>query len=177
MAIIGRRPLVGSKLKYMHETEHRGHGTVAIYSYGPCGEHEALVREAKSLMRQRFGVTGAVSSGGISGWPHDEHEREADYNRRTVETQTIFCIHAVAGRNRPKLKACPSAKADWHLIYDVNGGRAYAYFTGPLEDEAVWREFLSEHFGETVTYARVEAVPDGLYWFLADSSPVAEWEI
>lgn len=86
-----REPLEGKDLKYRHEAEYRGHGVVAIYSYGPCRDHTALVREAKKVMHREFGRgASAVSSGGISGWPEDEHRTEPDYNNRTVETQTIF---------------------------------------------------------------------------------------
>lgn len=174
-------PVPGAR--YRHLYEHRGHGTVAIYSYGPAGEHDELVKEAKRVMRSRFGVTGAVSSGGCSGWPVDEYHAAADWKRRTEETQTIFSIHAVGGTFRQKLRQVPEAKADWLLEYTLNEGREFVadtpvkfFFSGPLEKEEVWQELVGEWTSwNPVIRARVTPTPQGLYWFLADDDPVAEW--
>jgi hypothetical protein len=82
-----RTPLEG-KFTYRHEAEYRGHGIVAIYSYGPADEHTALVREAAKVMRSEYGTRSAVSSGGISGWLGEAKGGSAD--TRVCETQTIF---------------------------------------------------------------------------------------
>lgn len=179
----------GRNWKFNHEFEHRGNGIVAIYSYGPVSHHSQLVREAKRVMRDRFGVSDAVSSGGISGWPQDGGSRED----RTVETQTVFCIHAVGGPNRPKLKEIAPSAADWHMAYIVDieqeylgDGEANRYFTGPLEDEETWRELVDRSVCEVleddypeadkaeVLELKVRATPHGAYWFLNDGDPVVE---
>lgn len=172
-----RTPLTGSRLKYRHEFEHRGHGIVAIYSYGPAGEHDALVKSATQLMRQRFGVTGALSSGGISGYPENRPTPDPDWMTAICETQTIFCIDAVGGPNRPKLKACPPAKADWVLECQTDTEDEFtepAYFTGPLENGNVWREIAAGVAGAGVRIMRAEvtAPSGGRYWFLADEGPI-----
>lgn len=183
--IHGRTEVTLSKgrTKYRHQFEHRGSGIVAIYSYGRSGDHGAIVREAGRIMRDRFGVSGAVSSGGISGWPKDAHKGSADYNDRTVETQTIFCIHAVGGPNRPKLKQVAPGQADWHLNYTLDNGQPYladgdvdAYFTGPLEDEEFWTGKILEwtEGGGEIVELTVRALAQGRYWFLADGDPVVE---
>lgn len=187
--IVGRKDigLSKGKAKYRHQFEHRGGGIVAIYSYGRSGDHDKIVREAKAIMRGRFGVSGAVSSGGISGWPKDGYENAADYNDRTVETQTIFCIHAVSGKNRPRLKQAPPAKADWHLNYRLDwDGQDYAadgdvdvYLTGPLEDdEETWIEKINEWCGDSpvvIEEITVRALSQGVYWFLHDGDPIIEY--
>lgn len=181
----------GKPWKYEHEFEHRGSGIVAIYSYGPAGEHEALVREAARVMRDRFGVSGAVSSGGCSGGGHyakaDGTASNPDWRKHTEETQTIFCIDAVAGKNRPRIKQCAPSQADWHLNYRLDwDGQDYAadgdvdvYLTGPLEDETdFWTEKIQEWCGDSVVEIEeitLRAVQQGRYWFLADGDPVVEY--
>lgn len=179
----------GKNWTFNHEFEHRGSGIVAIYSYGPVGKHDALVAEAKRVMRDRFGVTGAVSSGGISGWPQDGGSRDD----RTVETQTIFCIDAVAGPNRKKPKQTAPASADWHVGFIVDVGQDYLgdgeanlYFTGPLLDADEWQEVVDRLVCEgaleennradkaTVLELKVRALSQGRYWFLADGDPIVE---
>jgi hypothetical protein len=174
-----RRSLVSQGLKYRHEFEHRTSGIVAIYSYGPSGHHTALVRESLKIMRDRFGVKGATTYGGISGWPQDGSQTYADYNLRTVETQTIFCIDAVSGPNRPKLRLAPPAKADWFLSLTTRtGGRVDGHFAGPLETEETWRDVAAEELSGTqvITEATVRALLSGRYWFLADEDAVAHWK-
>lgn len=178
--------------KYRHEWEHRGHGIVAIYSYGPCGELSAISREAQRLMRSRFDVGYAVTSGGISDWPADEYHAAVNYNRRTIETQTIFCVDAISGPNRRKIKASSPSKADWHVSYVADVGQDYLgdgevnlYFTGPLEGEETWQATVETLLGEaladepgpgraTVRDLKVQAVQQGRYWFLADLDPVVD---
>jgi hypothetical protein len=181
----------GKRWTYEHEFEHRGSGIVAIYSYGPVGEHDKLVAEAKRVMRDKFGVSGAVSSGGISGWPEDGSTGES----RTVETQTIFCIDAVAGPNRKKPKQIAPASADWHVAYIVDVGQDYLgdgevnmYFTGPFLDPEEWQELVDKLVCEgaleeaptadraTVLELKVSALSQGRYWFLSGGDPVAEVE-
>jgi hypothetical protein len=183
----------GKPFKYEHEAEHRGSGIVAIYSYGPAREHDALVAEAKRAMHDRFGVSGAVTSGGISGWPDRRPTPDPNWQTATVETQTIFCIDAVGGPNRPKMKEVSASGADWHAAYVVDVGQAYLghgevnrYFTGALEDEDDWRERLDKDVCEAladdapeadtaaVLELKVRAVPQGRYWFLADGDPIVE---
>lgn len=182
----------GRPWKYHHEFEHRGGGIVAIYSYGPAGEHDRLVTESRRVMRDRFGVSGAVSSGGVSGYP--ENRPVSDHNWRSAigETQTIFCIHAVGGPNRPKLKEVSAHRADWHLSYTVDvrqdylgDGEVNRYFTGPLEDEDTWRELVDRSVcealgpqdpGARVLELTVRATPQGAYWFLNDGDPVVSIE-
>lgn len=182
--IAGRTDVTVKGAKYRHQFEHRGFGIVAIYSYGRSGDHDRIVREAARIMRASFGVSGAVTSGGISDWPKDGNEGAADYNDRTVETQTIFNIDAVGGPNRPKLKTVPPSRADWHLNYVLDAGQAHLgdgdvneYFTGALEDEDTWRAKVEEMTGgdgEAVE-AKVRALSQGRYWFLAGGDPVVEW--
>lgn len=179
---------------FRHAAEHRGYGIVAIYSYGPAGEHDSLVRSAAQIMRKRFGVSGASSSGGISGWPHDEY-RNGPVDGRTVETQTIFSIDAHGGPNRRKPRQTSSRSADWHVAYIVDVGQAYLgdgevnlYFTGPFLDEDEWQELVDKLVCEgaleeaptadkaTVLELKVSALSQGRYWFLADGDPVAEVE-
>lgn len=181
----------GKPWKYEHEFEHRGSGIVAIYSYGPAGEHKALVREAKTVMRNRFGVSGAVSSGGCSGGGH-----YAKPELRIVETQTIFSIHAHSGPNRPKPKQASPSGADWHVRYIVDVGQDYLgdgetdlYYTGPLLDAEEWQELVDRMVCDglseaeqrrvnraTVLELKVSALPQGAYWFLADDGPLVEIE-
>jgi len=175
----------GKAWKYVHYAEHRGHGIVAIYSYGPSREHGALVREAQRVMNNRFGVSWAVSSGGISGWPKDGHENAADYRDRTVETQTIFDIDAVGGPNRSKIKQTAPASADWHLNYLLGrddyaaDGNMDVYLTGPLENEPeFWIEKINEWCGDSVVEIEeitVRALSQGRYWFLHDGDPIVEY--
>lgn len=184
--IVGRIPLrrtsKGRRLKYRHDAEHRGYGIVAIYSYGPVGEHEQVVREAARVMRDRFGVDGATTSGGISDWPQDEHRDPANPNNATIETQTIFSIDAHGGPHRRRTKQCAPSGADWHLNYLLDNGADYAadadvdvYFTGPLLDGEEWAEKIAEWTENTpVERFRVRALAQGRYWFLADGDPVAE---
>ena len=185
----------GGKQKYHHEFEHRGHGIVAIYSYGPAGEHDALVRSSRAMMRKHFGVSGAVSSGGVSGYPQARPTPDPDWRTAICETQTIFCIHAVSGPNRPKPKQVSPASADWHVGYIVDVGQDYLgdgevnmYFTGPLLDEEEWQEIVDKLVCEgaldgrdsadkaTVLELKVSALQQGSYWFLSDDGPVAEVE-
>jgi hypothetical protein len=191
----GRTPVrqqpKGGKWKYHHEFEHRGSGIVAIYSYGPVGEHDALVAEAKRVMRARFGVSGAVGSGGISGWPQDDQPELREL--RIVETQTIFCIDAVGGPNRKKPREVAPSVADWHVGYIVDVGQDYLghgevnlYFTGPLLDEDEWRELVDRLVCEgaleaaptedraTVLELKVSALSQGRYWFLSDDGPLVD---
>lgn len=187
----GRRLLAaaGGRQKYHHEFEHRGHGIVAIYSYGPAGEHEALVRSSRAMMRKHFGVSGAVSSGGVSGYPENRPTPDYDWQSAICETQTIFCIDAVGGPNRPRVREVAPAKADWHVAYVVDRGQSYLgdgevnrYFTGPLEDAEIWEEkirgdicdALGRDRQATVLELKVRALSQGRYWFLADGDPVAE---
>lgn len=179
--------------KYHHEFEHRGSGIVAIYSYGPAGEHDALVRSSRAMMRKHFGVSGAVSSGGVSGYPEHRKTPDPDWRTAICETQTIFCIDAVGGPNRPRMKEVSASEADWHVAYVVDVDQAYLgdgemnrYFTGALEDEDEWRErldkdvceALADDFPEANTAAvlelKVRAVSQGRYWFLADGDPIVE---
>lgn len=188
----GRRLLKAAegRQKYHHEFEHRGHGTIAIYSYGPAGEHEALVRSSRAMMRKHFGVDGAVSSGGVSGYPENRPTPDPDWQSAICETQTIFSIDAHGGPNRPRMKRCAPAKADWHLACIVDAGQDYLgdgemneYFTGPLEETEDWTERVRIMLAEdglapgeraTVLELEVRALSQGRYWFLADGDPVAE---
>ncbi len=189
--IVGRLPLTedskGQAFRYRHAAEHRGYGIVAIYSYGPVGEYGQLVQEAKRAMRDLFGVRGAVSSGGISGWPKDEHSGSAITGERTVETQTIFCVHAVSGSNRPRLKIVNPSVADWHLSYIVDVSQDYLgdgevnlYLSGALEGEETWLDKVRELVSETLEKGEkaaalevtVRALRQGKYWFLADGDPL-----
>lgn len=191
----GRTPLgttsKGRKWKYEHEFEHRGNGIVAIYSYGPAGEHDALVRESRSVMRSRFGVSQAVSSGGVSGYPQNRPTPDPDGRTAICETQTIFCIDAVAGPNRTRLKCTAPGKADWHVGFIVDASQDYLgdgemneYFTGPLEDEETWVEMLKERVSEGLGQGEkadlleieVRALSQGRYWFLHDGDPVVQVE-
>jgi hypothetical protein len=175
----------GKRWTYEHEYEHRGSGIVAIYSYGPAGEHSKLVAEAKRVMRDRFGVSGAVSVGGCSGYPSDG----------LIETQTIFCIDAVAGPNRKRPKQTAPASADWHVAYIVDVGQDYLgdgevnmYFTGPFLDAEEWQELVDRLVCEgaleeaptadraTVLELKVSALSRGRYWFLSGGDPVTEVE-
>lgn len=187
----------GRKWTYHHEFEHRGYGIVAIYSYGPAGKHEALVREAQRVMRSRFGVAEAVSSGGCSGGGYyaqkDGTAKHPDWRKHTEETQTIFSIDAVSGPNRRKPKQVPPREADWHVGYIVDAGQdclgdgeVNLYFTGPLENEEAWRTWVDRAVCEaleddrkgsgraTVLELKVSALAQGRYWFLADDGPVVE---
>lgn len=191
--IVGLRPLEtsakGKPWKYRHVFEHRGYGIVCIYSFGPCREHEDIVAEARRVMRSRFGVSGAVSSGGCSNnFTNDEWRDEPDWQDRTTETQTIFTIHAAGGPRRPKLKEVSARQADWHVAYVVDVSQAYLgdgevnrYFAGPLEDEDTWQELVDRSVcevldagesGATVLGLTVRATPQGAYWFLNDGDPV-----
>lgn len=177
---------------YHHEFEHRGYGIIAIYSYGPAGEHEALVAEARRVMRTSFGVGQAVTSGGISGYPERRPTPDPDWRTATEETQTIFCVHAASGPNRPKLKKISPRQADWCLEYIVDVSQDYLgdgsvtqYFTGPLEDEDTWRELVDrdvcealgkDEAGATVLELTVRATPQGSYWFLNEGDPVVSVE-
>lgn len=196
--IYGRTALEASsqnkRWKYTHEFEHRGHGIVAIYSYGPAGEHDKLVAESKRVMRERFGVSDAVSSGGVSGYPQNRPTPDPDWQTAICETQTIFCIHAVGGPNRPKPKQVSPRTADWHVAYIVDIGQDYLgdgemnlYFTGPLLDAEEWQELVDQMVCDglseaeqrsvnraTVLELKVSALQQGAYWFLADDGPVAE---
>lgn len=109
----------GGRQKFHHEFEHRGHGIVAIYSYGPAGEHEALVASSRGMMRKHFGVSGAVSSGGVSGCPENRPTPDPDWRTAICETQTIFCIDAVAGPNRkpPKQVAPGRPTGTWRTSW------------------------------------------------------------
>jgi hypothetical protein len=180
---------------YRHAAEHRGSGIVCIYSYGPLGEHDSLVRSAAQIMRKRFGVSDAVSSGGISGWPQDEHSG-GPANNRTVETQTTFCIDAVSGPNRKRPRQVSPSGADWHVAYVVDLGQSYLgdgetdlYYTGPYLDEEEWQELvdrmvcdsMSEEEHRTLDKAgilnlTVRALSQGRYWFLSDGDPVISIE-
>lgn len=185
--IHGRLPLPergrGGACVYRHAAEHRGYGIVAIYSYGPARKHPEIVREAAHLMRWHFGVDHATSSGGISDWPKDEFSGAADYNDRTLETQTIFSIDAHGGPNRRPTRKTAPAKADWHLKYLVDLDTGYAadgdmdvYLTGPLLDREEWEGLVTEWTeGAPVREARVRALSQGRYWFLSGGDPVAEW--
>lgn len=191
----GRRLLAAAegRQKYHHEFEHRGSGIIAIYSYGPAGEHDALVRSSRAMMTKRFGVGQAVSSGGVSGYPERRPTPDPNWRTAIEETQTIFCVHAVSGPNRPKLKEVSARQADWHAAYIVDvdqdylgDGEVNLYFTGPLEGENTWRELiearLSEALGEmqtrraTVRELTVRAVPQGRYWFLNEGGPIVSAE-
>jgi hypothetical protein len=171
----------GRKWIYHHEFEHRGSGVVAIYSYGPADEHDALVRESRNVMRARFGVAQAVTSGVVS------------YPGPVAETQTVFCIDAAGGPDRPKMRQASPVQADWHVSYTVDTGQGCLadgavelYFTGPLDDADLWRMWVDRVVCEaladdrhgprraTVRNLEVRAVPEGRYWFLADDGPVAE---
>lgn len=181
----------GKAWKYRHVFEHRGYGIVCIYSFGPMREHGDVQTEARRVMRDRFGVSGAISSGGCSqNFTNDEWRNEPNWQDRTTETQTIFCVHAVGGPNRPKLKEVSPRQADWHVSYIVDTGQDYLgdgevnrYFTGPLEGAEDWEERVRVMLAEdglgpgekaTVLELKVRAVQQGRYWFLADEDPVAE---
>jgi hypothetical protein len=191
--IVLERTSKGKRWTYEHEFEHRGSGIVAIYSYGPAEEHDKLVAEAKRVMRDRFGVSGAVSSGGISGWPDRRPTPDPNWRTATVETQTIFSIDAHGGPNRKKLKEVAASAADWHAAYVVDieqdylgDGEVNRYFTGPLEDEDTWQELVDQSLCEalvdgypeadraTVLDLVVRAVPQGRYWFLNDGDPIVD---
>lgn len=185
-------PPVNRRWAYHHEFEHRGHGIIAIYSYGPAGEHEALVAEARRVMRTSFGVGQAVSSGGVSGYPERRPTPDPDWRTATEETQTIFCVHAVSGPHQPKLKKISPRQADWCLEYIVDVSQDYLgdgsvtqYFTGPLEDEDTWRELVDrdvcevlskDEAGAIVLELTVRATPQGSYWFLNEGDPVVSVE-
>jgi hypothetical protein len=180
--IVGRIDVSTKRDSYRHAAEHRGGGIVCIYSYGPAREHERIVRSAAAVMRARFGVSGAVTSGGISGWPEDEFSGGPSENR-TIETQTIFCIDAVGGPNRRKPREVPPAKADWHVNYIADWGQDYladgdmdVYLTGPLLDPEEWEALVTERVdGAEIVEAKVCALSQGRYWFLSDKDPVHEW--
>ena len=178
----------GGRQRYHHEFEHRGHGIVAIYSYGPAGEHEALVQSSRAMMAKHFGVQAAVTSGGITGYPEQRPVPDPDWRTAIEETQTVFCIHATSGPNRQKLKEVSARQADWHAAYVVDtrqdylgDGEADRYFTGPLEDEDTWQELVDRSVcealaadarGATVLELTVRATPHGAYWFLNEGDPV-----
>lgn len=191
--IHGRTDVTVKGAKYRHQFEHRGSGIVAIYSYGRSGDHDAIVREAKRIMKASFGVSGATTSGGISDWPKDGYEGSADYNDRTVETQTIFSIDAHGGPNRKRPKQTPPSGADWHVEYTVDIGPDYLgdgevnlYFTAPLLDEEEWREVVDRLVCEgaleeartadraKVLELKVHALSQGRYWFLSGGDPAVE---
>lgn len=190
--IHGRTDVSVKGARYRHQFEHRLSGIVAIYSYGRSGDHNKIVKEAARIMRASFGVSGATTSGGISGWPKDGYEGAADYNDRTCETQTIFSIDAHSGPNRRRTKQAPPAKADWHVAYIVDAGQDYLgdgevnlYFTGPLLDEDGWQELVDRLISEgaleaaetaTVLELKVSALSQGRYWFLSGGDPVVEVE-
>jgi hypothetical protein len=114
-----RKPLENPRYVYRHEAEDRGHGIVAIYSYGPAAEHTKLVREAAQVMKTEYGVSGAVSSGGISGWLSEAPGGSPD--TRVCETQTIFLSSARLPRDytcrvcgtATTLEVSESDLADW----------------------------------------------------------------
>jgi len=165
---------------YRHETEYRGHGIMCLRSYGPCKDHAKIVAEAKRIMHRDYGVTRAVTSGGISGWPRDKYHGNPDYNRRTIETQTIFHLHHLAEKTRI---AKGPGKADWHLNAVVDRGTGYLadgdtdlYLTGPDLDRDDWEtqaETVAD--GDELVEWTVTPLKQGRYWFLigtSDSYPI-----
>ena len=159
---------------YRHEAEYRGHGIMCLRSYGPCKDHAKIVNEARRIMRRDYGVTCAVTSGGISDWPRDKHHGNPDYNRRTIETQTIFPL--LLSTERTRVAKGPGS-ADWHLHLVADQGTGYTadgetniYLTGPDIDRDDWRELADAADGGELLEFKVTPLKQGRYWFLVGTN-------